>query len=95
MPVIFQDPVYRERKDGATFSPVYSLGSCVSILEELDGGVTSDTILLGQVRLFSGITLASLISEPSAFSFPAALAYSGARALQWPHHGASGRESKT
>ena len=32
-------------------------GSCVSILEELDGGVASDTILLGQVRLFSGIHL--------------------------------------
>ncbi|CAG0880721.1 unnamed protein product, partial [Darwinula stevensoni] len=34
-------------------------------------------------------TLASLISDDISTSFSAALAYSGARALQCPHHGAS------
>lgn len=34
------------------------------------------------------------ISELSAFSIPAALAYSGARALQCPHHGASGQKTQ-
>lgn len=39
-------------------------------------------------------TLARRISEPSAFSCAAAFAYSGANALQCPHHGASaGRQS--
>ena len=33
-------------------------------------------------------TLASLTSTLSSLSFAAALAYSGARFLQWPHHGA-------
>ncbi|TNN40293.1 hypothetical protein EYF80_049540 [Liparis tanakae] len=33
-------------------------------------------------------------SEPSAFSVPAALANSGPRALQWPHHGASAGGSR-
>ena len=32
-------------------------GRRVSVLEELDGRVATDTILLGQVRLFSGIHL--------------------------------------
>ena len=35
-------------------------------------------------------TLANLISLPSSFKAWAALAYSGARCLQCPHHGASG-----
>lgn len=36
-------------------------------------------------------TLARRMSEPSALSLAAALAYSGANALQWPHQGASTR----
>ena len=36
-------------------------------------------------------TLPNFISDSCSFSLPAAEAYSGARALQWPHHGASAR----
>ena len=38
-------------------------------------------------------TIPSLMAEPSSLRAVAALAYSGARALQWPHHGASEREN--
>lgn len=39
-------------------------------------------------------TLASNISDFSSFRAVAALAYSGSRALQWPHHGASNNQIK-
>ncbi len=42
-------------------------------------------------KSFSSVasTFPSLISEPSSRRAPAAFAYSGASALQWPHQGAS------
>ena len=40
-------------------------------------------------------TLAKIISEDWDLRAVAAFMYSGAKALQWPHQGASDKESKT
>lgn len=72
-------------------SPEYSLGDPFSPpLKNLMVGYPRTPYSWASSVSSVASTLPSRMFEPSAFSMPAALAYSGARALQWPHHGASG-----
>lgn len=49
---------------------VLSGGSCVSVLEELDGRVATDAILLGQIRLLRGIYLCQSDLGAFGLQFP-------------------------
>lgn len=69
---------------------MYSLGAALSpFLKNLMVGYPRTPNCCASSDSSVASTLASRISEPSAFSFAAAFAYSGASALQCPHHGAS------
>lgn len=70
--------------------PEYSLGDSLSPpLKNLMVGYPRTPYSWASSVSSVASTLPRRTSDPSAFSMPAALAYSGARALQWPHHGAS------
>lgn len=98
----FDQPRYNivSLSSAAIFDSIVS----VAVLEELESWVSSDVEFSCKIAFFSCIdleikfedyfeysssTLTSLISGLDSASFPAADSYSGARDLQWPHHGAS------
>ena len=70
---------------------MYSIGVC--FLKNLSVGYPRTWNFSPKSLSWVASTLPSLMEESSAARTLAALAYSGARALQCPHHGASGQNT--
>merc|ERR1719468_1033327 len=70
----------------AVLPPPYSMG--LPFLKNLRVGYPRTSNFSANFGSSVASTLPSLTAESFSARRPAALAYSGARALQWPHHGA-------
>lgn len=91
--LIFTEKIFillgMKRNKIKAYLPPYSLG--LPSLKNLIVGYPWTWNLSPSLLWAVASTLPSLMGDSSFLSWPAALAYSGAKALQCPHHGASKR----